>query len=48
MPEVPVATLPTPDRRADTQVDRMRHFVNLTRDQFAPTRVHTMVEERWD
>ncbi len=44
--DAPVQT--PPQKRADGQVERMRRFVDTTRDQFAPVRVHSMLEERWD
>lgn len=40
--QVPVPVKP------DNQEQRMRRFVDQTRDQFAPVRVHSMLEERWD
>ncbi len=44
--DAPVQT--PPQRQPDGPEERMRRFVDTTRDQFAPVRVHSMLEERWD
>ncbi len=48
LPEVPVVSTPPKDRKPEGQQDRMRRFVDMTRDVYAPVKIHSMLEERWD
>ena len=48
MPEAPVAVAHPKDRKPEGQSERMRRFVDMTRDVYTPVKIHSMLEERWD